>query len=93
MAAIGVTPPTAGHGAVLRVEWTAPIGAGPPIIAGGIVWDVTRQNQLVGLRPATGRQVASVTAVAVDTSFPSLSASGSRLFVPEGNEVISYTGA
>jgi outer membrane protein assembly factor BamB len=93
LAAVGVTAPTAGHRAALRVYWTVPIGAGPPIIAGGIVWDVTRQSQLVGLRPATGRQVASVTTVAVDTSFPTLSASGSRLFVPEGNEVISYTGA
>ena len=28
----------------------------------------------------------------VDTDFPSLSASGSRLFVPEGDQVVSYLG-
>jgi outer membrane protein assembly factor BamB len=93
LAAIGITPPTGGHRAALRVEWRAPIGAGPPIIAGGIVWDVTRQNQLVGLRPATGHQVVAITTGAVVTSFPTLSASGSRLFVPEGNQVVTYTGA
>jgi hypothetical protein len=93
LAAIRVNPPTAGHRAALRVEWTVPIGAGPPIMAGGIVWDVTRQNELVGLRPATGGEVVSVSTAAVVTSFPTLSASGSRLFVPEGREVVSYAGA
>ena len=93
LAAVRVTAPSAGHRAGLRVAWTANMGAGPPIIAGGIVWDVTRHDQLVGLRPANGQQVASVPTASVETSFPSLSASGSRLFVPEGSEIVSYTGA
>jgi len=93
LAAVRVTAASAGHRAGLRVAWTANMGAGPPIIAGGIVWDVTRHDQLVGLRPANGQQVASVPTASVETSFPSLSASGSRLFVPEGSEIVSYTGA
>jgi hypothetical protein len=36
--------------------------------------------------------VFSTTTAPVITDFPSLSASGSRLIVPEGNKIVSYLG-
>jgi PQQ-like domain len=65
---------------------------GPPIIAGGVVWDVGRKGTLSGYRLSDGKPVFSGHTAPVDTDFPSLSASGSRLFVPEGNRVVSYSG-
>jgi outer membrane protein assembly factor BamB len=66
---------------------------GPPIIAGGVVWDVSRPGELSGFRLSDGKQVFSAAIASVITDFPSLSASGSRLIVPEGSKVVSYLGA
>lgn len=75
-------------------RWSvANIPAGPPVIAGGVVWDVTRADKLMGFRLSTGRQVFSRGTAPVVTSFPSLSASGGRLLVPEGHEVVCLRGA
>jgi hypothetical protein len=94
LVALRVALPTAGRRARLAVAWrVAGIEPGPPVVAGGVVWDVTRGDRLLGLRVADGARVLSVPTAAVVTSFPSLSVSGSRLFVPEGREVVSYLGA
>jgi hypothetical protein len=91
--AVHVTPPSGTAKPKLRVVWSATgIAPGPPIIAGGVVWDTTRGNQLLGYRLGTGQQVYSTSIGGVVTSFPSLSASGGRLFVPQGDEVVSYRG-
>jgi hypothetical protein len=66
--------------------------AGPPIIAAGVVWDVSRAGLLSGFRLPDGKSVFSTTTGPVVTDFPSLSASGSRLIVPEGDKVVSYLG-
>jgi outer membrane protein assembly factor BamB len=80
-------------GPVILRGWAATgIAPGPPIIAGGVVWDVTRGNTLVGFRLGDGRRVFETGTAPVVTSFPSLSASGRRLFVPEGSQVVSYLG-
>ncbi len=65
---------------------------GPPIIAGGVVWDVSRHGTLSGYRLSDGKSVFSAPTAPVDTNFPSLAASGSRLVVPEGDQVVSYLG-
>ncbi len=83
----------AGRRPALRVVWRAPVPAGPPVLAGGVVWDVTRQGRLLGLQAGTGRRVFTAATAPVGTSFPSLAVSGSRLFVPEGRLVVSYSGA
>jgi outer membrane protein assembly factor BamB len=91
--AVAVTPPAGPAQAGLRPLWSVTgFGAGPPIIAGGVVWDVSRGGQLAGYRQRDGRRVYSTGTAPVVTSFPSLSASGNRLFVPEGHEVVSYRG-
>jgi len=86
--AIEVTP-TAG----VHILWSVTgYAAGPPIIAGGVVWDVSRAGRLSGFRLSDGKSVFSTTTAPVATDFPSLSASGSRLIVPEGDKIVSYLG-
>ena len=86
--AIQVTP-TAG----IHILWSVTsYAAGPPIIAGGVVWDVSRAGLLSGFRLSDGKSVFSTTTAPVVTDFPSLSASGSRLIVPEGDKIVSYLG-
>jgi outer membrane protein assembly factor BamB len=77
----------------ISVLWSAGVGAGPPVIAGGVVWDATRSNQLYGFRLSDGHAVFSTDIATVVTSFPSLAVSKDQLFVPEGREVVSYRGA
>jgi outer membrane protein assembly factor BamB len=86
--AIEVTPT-----ARIRILWSMThYAAGPPIIAGGVVWDVSRAGLLSGFRLSDGKPVFSTTIGPVVTGFPSLSASGSRLIVPEGDKILSYLG-
>ena len=86
--AIEVTP--AGQ---IRILWSVTgYAAGPPIITGGVAWDVSRAGLLSGFRLSDGKPVFSTTTAPVVTDFPSLSASGSRLIVPEGDKIVSYTG-
>ena len=80
--AIEVTP-----AAQIHVLWSVTgFAAGPPIIAGGVVWDVSRGGVLSGFRLSDGTSVFSASVGSVVTDFPSLSASGSRLIVPEGEQ-------
>jgi len=91
--AVAVTSGQGGAAAKLSVRWSVTgLSPGPPIIAGGVVWDAGRKGTLAGYRLSDGHQVFSTPIAPVDTDFPSLSASGSRLFVPEGNKVVSYLG-
>jgi hypothetical protein len=92
--AVRVEAGASGKAPTLDPLWhTGMISPGPPIIGGGVVWDVTKDRTLVGYELAGGREVSSTPTASAVTPFPSLSASGTRLFVPEGNEVVSYTGA
>jgi hypothetical protein len=77
----------------LHVRWSVTgLSPGPPIIAGGVVWDVGRDGTLTGYRLSTGQQVYRTGNDAPTTSFPSPAASGTRLVVPAGTKVVSYTG-
>jgi polyvinyl alcohol dehydrogenase (cytochrome) len=83
------------HGAAPRIvaRWSVTgVQAGPPIIAGGVVWDVAHGRTVSGYRLSDGARVFSAATAPVLTDFPSLSASGSRLVVPEGTTVVSYVG-
>jgi hypothetical protein len=92
--AIQITPGAHGAAPSLRVLWTATgNNPGPPIIAGGVVWDLSGKGAtLAGYRLSDGRSVFTAQTPAPDTDFPSLSASGTRLVVPEGTKVVSYLG-
>ena len=58
------------HGAVsIRPLWSvAGIMPGPPIIAGGTVWDVSRKGTVSGYRLATGKAVVTLPACSARTS-------------------------
>jgi len=91
--AVQVTPGTHGAKPKMSTRWSVTgISAGPPIIAGGVVWDVTRSATLSGYRLSNGTRIFSTPTAPVVTDFPSLSASGSRLVVPEGATVVCYVG-
>ena len=77
----------------IHIVWSVTgYAAGPPIIAGGVVWDVSRAGLLSGFRLSDGKSVFSAATGPVVTDFPSLTASGSRLIVPEGSKIVSYLG-
>lgn len=82
------------HGGVsIRPLWSvAGIMPGPPIIAGGTVWDVSRKGSVSGYRLASGKAVVTLPTGRLGTDFPTLSASGRQLFVPEGPKIVSYAG-
>lgn len=67
------------------------ISPGPPVIAGGDVWTVSRSGALEGFSQTTGARVYDYP-VAVAGSFPSLSAYAGRLFVAGGDRVIAFSG-
>jgi outer membrane protein assembly factor BamB len=91
--AIRVTPGSGGAAPRIGALWSVTgFAPGPPIIAGGVVWDVSRGGTLYGYRLADGKRVFSAPTAPVITSFPSLAAAGSRLVVPEGDTVVSYLG-
>ncbi len=79
--------------ASLRLLWTADVGGGPPIVAGGLVWSIDRNGQLYGLDPATGqvRQRAAIGAPA--NHFPTPSAAGGLLLAASADQVTAFHGA
>jgi outer membrane protein assembly factor BamB len=91
LTALKITPGKGKAAPRMTALWSVTgINPGPPIIAGGVVWDVTRGDTLSGYRLSSGTRVFSTTTAPVVTDFPSLSASGARLVVPEGTTVVSY---
>lgn len=84
---------TGGAKPQLKTAWSVTGGnPGPPIVAGGVVWDVDRNGTLTGYRLSDGHQVFRAKDAAPTTSFPSPAASGTQLVVPAGTQVVSYTG-
>ncbi len=91
--AIRVGPGKKGGRPRITKLWSAAIGAGPPIIAGGVVWDIDRSGSLHAYRLTTGKQVFSTPIGKPATDFPTLAASGSRLVATGSTKVISFVGA
>ncbi|HYK30901.1 MAG TPA: PQQ-binding-like beta-propeller repeat protein [Streptosporangiaceae bacterium] len=90
--AISVRTGRHGRRPAIRRLWSISGSPGPPIIAGGVVWDVSKDNVLSGYRLSDGKTVFSTSTAPVVTSFPSLAASSTRLVVPEGHKVVCFVG-
>jgi outer membrane protein assembly factor BamB len=77
----------------LSIAWRGPgFRAGPPIVAGGLVWVVDLDGgQLNGLTPGSGR-VKFRAGIGSPPQFTTPSESGGRLFVSGGDRSLSFTG-
>ena len=66
--------------------------AGPPIIAGGVVWSIDIDaGTLTAFAPDSGRVVATESLGSV-THFATPSAGGGRLFAPAESQVVAFAG-
>jgi outer membrane protein assembly factor BamB len=76
----------------LSVAWRGPgFRAGPPIVAGGLVWAIDLDGgQLEGLSTGSGR-VAFRAGLGSPPQFSTPSESGGRLFVSGGRSVLAFT--
>jgi outer membrane protein assembly factor BamB len=63
--------------------------AGPPIVAGGVLWSVGRDNNLYGLDPATGGQISKFALPPV-AHFTTPAAADGRLYVAGNDKVLSF---
>jgi PQQ-like domain len=90
--AISVKPVKKGGRPAIHRLWSASGSAGPPIIAGGVVWAAFGDGVVRGYRLAGGRRVFSLPFGAPVTDFPTLAASGRRLVVTGSAKVESFTG-
>jgi IPT/TIG domain/PQQ-like domain len=72
-------------------QWAGPnFFAGPPIVSGGIVWDVaTMAGTLYGFDALTGTQKFSVSVSGL-THFATPAASAGRLFMPTGSQITTF---
>ena len=79
--------------AALHLRWSSGTGGGPPIVAAGLVWTISRSGVLYGLDPATGavRQQASIGAVANHFSTPSVA--DGLLLAPAADQVVAFTAS
>jgi hypothetical protein len=83
------------RGAAPRILRRWSVGSGglaPPIIAGGVVWEINSGGGVSGYRLSDGKTVFSAGTGFQRSSFPSPAASGSRLIVPVGRGVVCYVG-
>jgi outer membrane protein assembly factor BamB len=71
--------------------WHAGSSAGPPIVAGGVVWSIDSGAALHGYSPDSGAEVANVD-LGSATHFATPSAGGGRLFAPADKQVIAFAG-
>jgi outer membrane protein assembly factor BamB len=77
-------------GDVIKVAWKVQGGAGPPIVAAGVVWSLFYDGQLRAVDPATGAVDFSIQLTAPVSRFISLCAAGGRLFVADGNKLAAF---
>ncbi len=77
----------------LRLLWNSGAGAGPPIVAAGLVWSIGPNGVLDGIDPATGqvRQQASIGVPA--NHFPTPSVGDGLLLAPSANRVVAFTSS
>jgi outer membrane protein assembly factor BamB len=74
-----------------NTAWHTGSSAGPPIVAGGVVWTIDSGATLHGYAADTGAPVVSVDLGSVG-HFPTPAAGGGRLFAPADRQVIAFAG-
>jgi hypothetical protein len=79
------------NGSSFSAAWHAGSSAGPPIVAGGVVWTIDTGATLHGYAADSGNEVASADLGSV-THFATPAAGGGRLFAPANTQVIAFAG-
>jgi hypothetical protein len=75
----------------MKVLWQTPTGSsGPPIIADGLVWTISRQGIMYGLSPTTGQPVQQIAVGQLANHFPTPSVGDGLLLAPTESHVVAY---
>jgi LPXTG-motif cell wall-anchored protein len=77
----------------LRLLWSASVGGGPPIVAGGLVWTIGSNGILYGLDPTTGA-VSKQASIGVPANhFPTPSIATGLLLAASANRILAFSAA
>jgi outer membrane protein assembly factor BamB len=76
--------------AALHLLWTANVGGGPPVVAGGLVWTIGQNGHLYGLDPATGKVRQQATVGVPANHFPTPGIGADLMLVPSAQTVIAF---
>jgi outer membrane protein assembly factor BamB len=72
--------------------WQATNGVGgPPIVAGGFVWSIGQNGELVAFNRSNGAVVQQFALGSIANHFPTPSVGAGRLFAPGSNRVFAYS--
>lgn len=74
----------------IEVAWRLPGGAGPPIVAAGVVWSLGHDGRLTGVDTESGTVRFSTQLSTPVSRFVSLAAAGGRLFVADGTKIAAF---
>jgi outer membrane protein assembly factor BamB len=74
----------------LRPLWSASVGGGPPVVAGGLVWTIGADGVLYGLNPSSGTVLKRVTIGAAANHFPTPSVGAGLLLAPSADHVVAF---
>ncbi len=74
----------------LRLLWSASVGGGPPIVAGGLVWTIGSNGVLYGLSPTSGAVEDHATIGAPANHFPTPSVGAGLLLAPSAQRVVAF---
>jgi len=75
----------------LVVQWTSSDAPGPPIVADGLVWTISRGGRLYGLNPQTGSQTVQFKIGSVANHFPTPSVGDGLLLAASATRVHAFT--
>ncbi len=77
----------------LRLLWSASVGGGPPILAGGLVWTIGSNGILYGLNPSTGAVSKQASIGAPANHFPTPSIATGLLLAPSANRIVAFSAS
>ncbi len=76
----------------MRVLWRASVGGGPPIVAAGLVWTVSKSGYLYGLNAASGSVRQQAFVGPPDNDFPTPGVGDDLMLVASSNRVVAFAG-
>jgi len=74
----------------LTEAWKVPGRAGPPVVAGSVVWVLFGSGRLSAIDPQGGRELFGTQVGAPASRFVSMAAAGGRLFIAPTNKVTAF---